>query len=66
MHYNNLFGNLNLNLSYDFNHPKLYNLLELYPEPNHLNPKHINLTNMNRLLALVKKIERCLPSCSQI
>ena len=66
MHCNNLFGNLNLNLSYDLNHPKLYNLLELHPEPNHLNPEHINLTNVNGPLALVKGIERCLPSCSQI
>ena len=76
IHYNNLFSNFNLlsnlnplcnlNLSYDLNYPKPYNPFKLYPKPNYLNPKHINLINMNRLLVLVKGIERCLPSCSQI
>ena len=64
IYYNNLFSNLNL--SYNLNHPKPYNPLKLHPKPNYLNPEHINLTNVNRPLALVKGIERCLPSCSQI
>ena len=61
----------NINLFYDLNPSKPYDylkpFLELHPEPNYLNPKHINLTNMNGPLLVIKKIEaRCLPSCSQI